>query len=352
MESAVAAEPTAALHMQRSEVCATCHTLYTHALDETGEVIGELPEQVPYEEWLHSAYRTSQSCQTCHMPVVDTPTAITSILGPLRTEVSRHDFRGANFFVLGMLNTYRAELGVVATPLELDAAVTRTRSFLKERAARVTIASLQRRGAQLEAEIVVENLAGHKLPTAYPSRRSWLRVTVSDARGRVLFASGELSPGGAIQGNDNDRDPARFEPHHTTIGSAEDVQIYEAILGDPAGRVTTGLLTATRFLKDNRVLPLGFDKQSAPASVAVHGGAFADPDFAAGEDRVRYVVDVGEARGPLSIEAELWYQPIAFRWAMNLDGYDAFETERFVRYYEAQASRSAARLSGARASAP
>ena len=352
MESAIAAKPTAALHMQRSELCATCHSLYTHAFDKAGRVIGELPEQVPYEEWLHSEYRTSHSCQACHMPVVDAPTAITSIMGPLRTEVSRHDFRGANFFVLGMLSRYRSELGVAASPLELSAAIARTRSFLQERAARVTVAILERQGARLEAEVVVENLAGHKLPTAYPSRRVWLRLSVRDASGRLLFESGQLSPTGAIKGNDNDRDPAQFEPHHNTIRSAEDVQIYEAILGDPAGRVTTGLLTAVRYLKDNRVLPRGFDKRRAPASVAVHGGALADAGFAAGVDRVHYVIDLGEARGPFSVEAELWYQPIAYRWAMNLGSYDAFETRRFVRYYEALAPGSAQQLAADRAITP
>lgn len=352
MESAVAAKPTTALHMQRSEVCATCHTLYTHALDATGKVIGELPEQVPYEEWLHSEYRSTRSCQACHMPVVDAPMPITSVLGPPRAGVSRHDFRGANFFVLSMLNRYRAELGVTAAPLELDVAVTRTRSFLQESAARVTIAQLAREGTRLEAEVVVTNLAGHKLPTAYPSRRAWLRVTVDDGGGRRVFTSGQLSPTGAIEGNDNDRDPARFELHHAEIRSAEDVQIYEAILGDPAGKVTTGLLTAVTYLKDNRVLPRGFDKRTAPAPVAVHGAARDDVDFAAGEDRVRYAIDVGDATGPFTVEAELWYQPIGLRWAANLRGYDAPETRRFVRYYEAMAPGSAARLAGDQAVSP
>lgn len=352
MESALGVKPTTALHIQRSELCATCHSLYTHTLDAAGKVIGELPEQVPYEEWLHSEYRNTRSCQACHMPVVDTPTPITSVLGPPRTEVSRHDFRGANFFVLSMLNRYRAELGVDATPLEFDAAVTRTRSFLQESAARVSIARLAREGNQLEADVVVTNLAGHKLPTAYPSRRAWLRVTVHDGGGRTVFTSGQLSPTGAIQGNDNDRDPARFEPHHAEIRSAEEVQIYEAILGDPAGKVTTGLLTAMTYLKDNRVLPRGFDKRTAPTPVAVHGAALDDADFAAGEDRVRYAIDVGDAPGPFTIEAELWYQPIGLRWAANLRGYDAPETRRFVRYYDAMAPGSATRLARDQAASP
>lgn len=47
MHSASGFKPEKATHVQKSEVCATCHTLYTHALGPDGEVIGELPEQVP-----------------------------------------------------------------------------------------------------------------------------------------------------------------------------------------------------------------------------------------------------------------------------------------------------------------
>ncbi|MBE7452086.1 MAG: hypothetical protein HS111_25355 [Kofleriaceae bacterium] len=352
MSSATGAVPTTSPHVQRSELCATCHSLYTHALGAGGEVIGELPEQVPYEEWLHSAYRDTRSCQSCHMPEVGVPTPITSVLGPPRSRVSRHDFRGANFFMLAVLNRYRSELGVVATPLELDAAVTRTREFLQAHAARVTVATIDRDGARLVAEVVVENLAGHKLPTAYPSRRVWLRVTVTDGAGRVVFASGGLAATGAIDGNDNDLDPSRFEPHHAEITSPEQVQIYEAILGGPDGAVTTGLLTAVTYLKDNRLLPAGFDKPTAPPEVAVQGAALADPDFGAGADRVRYAIGIGDATGPFTFEVELWYQPIGYRWADNLRAYDAFETRRFVTYYDAMAVESALRLVSARATVP
>src|SRR5207245_5313049 len=110
---------------------------------------------------------------------------------------------------------------------------------------------------RLRADIVVENLSGHKLPTAYPSRRAWLHVVVRDGNGRVVFESGALNADGSVKGNDNDADPSKAEPHYTEIRSADEVQIYESILGDSQGRVTTGLLTAVRYLKDNRVLPRG-----------------------------------------------------------------------------------------------
>jgi hypothetical protein len=34
------------------------------------------------------------------------------------------------------------------------------------------------------------------------------------------------------------------------------------------------------------------------------------------------------------VQDELWYQPIAYRWAQNLGPYDTKETNRFVTYYD------------------
>jgi hypothetical protein len=344
MHSATGLRPTMATHIQRSEVCATCHTLYTHALNAAGEATSEFPEQMPYQEWLHSEFRDTQSCQSCHMPVVSQPTAITSVLGEPRENVSRHDFRGANFLMLGVLNRFRADLGVVARPAELDAAIARTKAFLQSSTATVSIEREQTVQGRLAVDVVVRNLAGHKLPTAYPSRRVWLRVTVHDGQGRPVFSSGELAPTGAIAGNDNDRDAARFEPHYREIRSGDEVQIYEAIMGTATGQVTTGLLSAVVYLKDSRLPPRGFNKGTAADDVAVRGDALADPDFVGGEDRVRYSIDLAGARGPFTIEAQLWYQSIAYRWAENLRTYSAAEPQRFVSYYEQVAPESALML--------
>ena len=347
MRSATGLQPTAATHLQQSEVCATCHTLYTHALNAAGEATSEFPEQMPYQEWLHSEFRESQSCQSCHMPVVTEPTPIASVVGQRRDAVSRHDFRGANFLMLGILNRFRLELGVVARPAELDAAISRTKAFLQSSSASVAVERARIVGGRLEAEVVVRNLAGHKLPTAYPSRRVWLRVTVLDGEGRRLFSSGDVEPTGAIAGNDNDRDAARYEPHYREVRSGDEVQIYEAIMGTTTGQVTTGLLSAVTYLKDNRLPPRGFDKRTAPGDVAVRGDALADPDFGAGEDRVRYSIDTAGARGPFMVDVQLWYQSIAYRWARNLDGYKGAEPQRFTAYYDQVAPESALMLTRA-----
>jgi hypothetical protein len=155
-----------------------------------------------------------------------------------------------------------------------------------------------------------------------------------------VFESGAFEPTGAIRGNDNDADATRFEPHYTEITSPDQVQIYETVMAGPTGALTTGLLTAVRYVKDNRLLPRGFDKRTADKDVAVHGDALQDADFTGGADRIRYSVAVGDAQGPFQVDAELWYQPIAHRWAANLKPYDAFEPRRFTGYYDSMSSSS------------
>jgi hypothetical protein len=342
--------PTESKHIQQSELCATCHTLYTKALGPGGKVIGELPEQVPYQEWLHSEYREKQSCQSCHMPLVEEKVPIAKVLGKPREGFSRHDFIGANFFMQRMLNRYRNELSVAALPQELAAAAERTVEHLQSKSASIRIERIEARAGRLNFEVFVENLAGHKLPTAYPSRRVWLHVTVRD-QNKVIFESGALRADARIQGNDNDADPARYEPHYNEITGSDQVQIYEAIMVDASNSVTTGLLSAVRYAKDNRLLPHGFDKHSADQDIAVVGEAADDKDFTDAGDRIRYSLSLDPHSGPLEVEAELWYQPISYRWANNLKRYDAPEPRRFTSYFDSMAPGASVLLARSRAAA-
>ena len=330
--------------IRSSELCATCHTLLTKALDAEGKEIGELPEQVPYQEWLHSSYKDVKTCQDCHMPKLQQDVPITSVLGDPRPGFSQHTFVGGNFFMQRLLNRFRNDLAIMIPPEDLNSAAIRTIAHLQSEAAMIRISELSVRDGRLQAEISIENLGGHKLPTAYPSRRAWLHVTVRDGRGEIVFESGALRRDGSIVGNDNDADATRFEPHYMEITQPGQVEIYEAILADREDKVTTGLLTGVRFIKDNRLLPHGFDKRTAHKDVAVHGEAEADPDFTGGGDTVRYSVQLNGGEAPFELEAELWYQPIAYRWAMNLKPYNAPEPKRFVGYYQEMASGSAVLL--------
>jgi hypothetical protein len=125
------------------------------------------------------------------------------------------------------------------------------------------------------------------------------------------------------------------------------VQIYEPILKDSAGQVTTGLLSAVGYMKDNRLLPTGFKKETAKPDIAVVGDAADDPNFTDAGSVVRYSISTGGAQGPFHVEAELWYQSIGFRWAHNLASYKAAEPQRFVGYYESMSSATAVLLTRA-----
>ncbi|TCK71664.1 hypothetical protein [Acidipila rosea] len=362
-------DPMQGDHIRDAGLCGSCHTLYTKARGPNGKTVGVLPEQMPFLEWQHSDYSAGntsnpagapvsvsnvittsnasqqkprpQTCQECHMPEVTSPTPVTALYGQPREGVHRHVFVGGNFLMQAMLQEHRQALAVEAQPDQLQAAVQRTTKFLQTQSARVEINGIAPTAQGLAFEVHAQNLTGHKFPTAYPSRRVWLHVTVRDRDNRIVFESGHLNPDGSIVGNANDVDPLRYEPHFTEITQPDQVEIYEPILKDLEGHVTTGLLSAVGYLKDNRLLPAGFDKATAVHDIRVAGRAAADPNFNGDGSTVRYSVSTHHATGPFHIAVELIYQPIGFRWAHNLAPYRAPEPERMVRYYEQAAHDSA-----------
>jgi hypothetical protein len=273
------------------------------------------------------------------MPAAPGPVRISSVLGDARDQLARHTFVGGNAFMLRLFNRYRTELGIEATPAELEATARATVRQLQQDTATLTVSPPQLSAGTLSFDIDVRNLTGHKFPTGYPSRRTWLHVTVRDAGDQAVFESGAIDGTGAIAGNDSDTKALTYEPHYERVTRPDQVQIYEPILGDPGGVPTTGLLTATQYLKDNRLLPRGFDKATADPLIGVYGAAARDDDFTSAGDRVRYVVAVPGA-GSYAVEVELLYQTIGYRWAHNLEAYDAPEPKQFVSYYKATSAGS------------
>ena len=129
-------------HIRQSALCATCHTLITTAYGPNGEVIGSLPEQMNYQEWLHSDFaREEQSCQSCHMPAARGPVRAASVLGDARETLARHAFVGGNAYMLRLFNRYRHELGVKALPHELEATATATIRQLQQATATLSVSA-------------------------------------------------------------------------------------------------------------------------------------------------------------------------------------------------------------------
>ena len=329
--------------VQTAELCGACHDLYTESFDTTtGELRpDEFPEQMPYSEWQHSAYQGTKTCQTCHMPVAPSPTPVASLGNPApspRAAVTQHIFVGGNVYLPRALQQFGAELDVTSSVKQFQNTINLTRQQLHKDTATLKLENVYVLDGILSLDAVVNNKAGHKLPSAYPSRRAWLHITVRNANQQIIFESGAYNQDGSIVGNDNDANALRYEPHYDVITQSDQVQIYEAIMGDTTGKPTTVLLLAATYLKDNRLLPDGFDKTTAPPQVAVHGEAATDMNFVDGGDRVTYQIPVSQG-GPFTVEAELLYQTLGFRWADNLREYEDPETApeivSFLNYYEA-----------------
>jgi hypothetical protein len=83
-----------------------------------------------------------------------------------------------------MLKTFGQELGLTASSAQLEAAQAGTLQILQSETATIAVENLIDGGTTVSADVRIEVLAGHKFPTAYPSRRAWIHLTVTDAAGR------------------------------------------------------------------------------------------------------------------------------------------------------------------------
>lgn len=340
MQSQVRFNPVFGAHMSTSEVCASCHDLETSSGTHQGDAAATFfPEQMVFSEWRNSSYAqegdNQQTCQACHMPVVPGEAMLSNQGGGVPREgVSRHTFLGANTVMQSMLMNYRDELGITVPAARFEESIERNRAFL-EAAADVQIAESVIRNGVLETRLVINNRTGHKLPSGFPSRRAHVHFVVKDESGSVVFESGALNRDGSIVGLIADSDSTQYELHYDTIDSPEQVQVYEAIMGDSSDRVTHTLMQAERYLKDNRLLPTGFDKASAPGNIATAGQASADSNFQAGGDEITYRVSL-PATGTYTIVAELIYQPLAFGHIQDLfEDVDLPAVDQFKTLFDA-----------------
>ncbi len=339
--------PIYGAHMSDSSVCGTCHDLKTPTVDSNGEVIpavleDRFPEQQTYSEWRNSDYRTGgakdATCQSCHMPKNNTTVALASSGTDIRrSDFSEHTFLGANTVMLDMFKNFRNELGIQVEGF--DQAILRNREFLKT-SADLTINGTRNEGDSIIATIQVKNNTGHKLPSGYPSRRVFVHFIVTDENGAVVFESGKMNPDGSIVGADGDINYKEYEPHYNSIVREDQVLIFESIMGDTRGQVTHSLIEAARHLKDNRLTPVGFDKNVVSSDVAVTGEALLDNNFNAGLDIFEYKVPVTES-GTYFIYADLVYQPLAYGHLEYLfKDTDVPEVDQFKTIYDATTLRS------------
>ena len=262
------------------------------------------------------------SCQACHMPTVDedgvvieTRIARSPPGGDFniaeRKPFGRHVFLGANTVMPRLIRDQRAILNPQGSDEALERTAAQNEARLQRDTASVHLQDVEHAAGRLSFAVEVSSSVGHKFPTGYPARRAWLMVEVFDADGKLLFRSGGHSERGRLVDGlgdvlDVEKTGGGWEPHREVITRDDQVQIYESVMAGLDGRRNILLTRATAYLKDNRILPMGFREDHHNYDVVRPVGVGEDADFAAGGDLTRYELDLGGAHAA-RVEASLIY---------------------------------------------
>ncbi len=373
MKNATGITPGFGAHIKTSALCGSCHTVILPVFDQNGRQVKdqngkpkEFHEQMTYPEWQNSVYQderepinhaSARTCQDCHMqrqflgqPLVfrsanieDTNYPFTDYRLPdkeitvrVRDQYSRHTLLGINQFGLMLFEQFPDILGIRTADYMYGEAVpgllTAQASgydLARRETATIEVASLAKSDKALEATVSVQNLAGHGFPSGVGFRRAWLTFEVLDEDGKVIWASGRTNIAGAIvKGLSEDVLPTEFfydetkrkqvfQPHYEVITDEGQVQIYEEVIADPQGKITTSFVGLDQVLKNNRLLPKGwridgpFGEFTRPHGDAEHDPEYINKSGASGADRIVYRVPLDErTRGAVSVRVTLNYQAI------------------------------------------
>jgi len=344
-------------HILDSGLCGTCHTLETNALAPDGKATGgRLLEQSPFLEWRASSFAKgsgAKSCADCHLPTTDEDgrrieTGIARNPGgrdfpPVRprSPVGRHLLVGGNTLVPALLRDNADRLSPDAPAEAFDETLRAAREGLRSRTAQLEIGWAAREGAYLRIPVTVTNLTGHKLPTGHPMRRMWLRFVARDGSGRTVLAVGRFDERGRILGADGKPLAAEIAggPEHThrdVVRSPDEVPVWQAVMRDSNGRPTRLLMRGAGFGRDDRLLPRGFQVDTADGRAVAPVGVAGDENFTGGSDVVTFLVPFtggdGPAAGRISVVATLVYQTAGARYLAEVLEYETPEVRELSGY--------------------
>jgi len=344
MNSFVGFDPVYSEHINSSGICASCHTLFTKSVDLEGDFTGEsFAEQATYHEWINSDFdddgESPQSCQSCHMPRLFEGIVISAnylFLDP-RSPYGLHDLIGANVPMIQLMQQNKEALDIDAADEHFEETIEKILEMLQEKSLDLDLKLAGVENDTLSFDVDLKNKAGHKFPSGYPSRRLYVEFVLWSEFGEKIFHSGQMND--AYQLVDYD---AAYEPHYDEITDESEVQVYEYVLGDVSGEVTTVLERAYVGLKDNRIPPQGFTKSHAVYDTTrILGNAEADQNFnidAAGEgsgtDRLTYRIALDGYRGDVFVVANVYYQAVPPRWLEEMFAYESDEINDFKQMFE------------------
>jgi hypothetical protein len=344
MQDLVGLLPVESQHINDAGICAGCHTLLTNSVDLDGNFTGQtFVEQATYHEWLNSSYDDGQAnattCQGCHMRRIDDEVIISANYSELfpRTPIGLHELVGGNSFMLKILKQNAATLGVAATDEVMDSTIARSDRMLQTQTLNLDLTFATFNNDTGYFEVRLENLAGHKFPSGYPSRRAFVEFLVIQQNGDTLFKSGLLQPDYTIEGQNAD-----YEPHYNVIKSESEAQIYEMVMADVNNDVTTILERGYQLKKDNRLTPLGFTtSHMVYDTTQIVGTALSDADFnfdgfeGSGTDAVHYHVPLNGYNGTIKVITRVKYQSVPPRYLTEMFSISTPEIDEFEAMYNA-----------------
>jgi hypothetical protein len=338
--------PTYSDHVSQGRFCSPCHTLITNTVDLEGNQTGNsFVEQATFHEWLNSSYPAQgTTCQTCHMPQIEDPIKIangyTALQG--RSPFNLHTFAGANSFMVDLIKRNKTALGVDASDANFDSTLAVITRNLRFNTLKAELSEPEFDNDSVSFELLLTNKSGHKFPSGYPSRRAFVEFKITNENGESIFTSGSFGADGEIINYGG-----VVEPHHDIIRSENQVQIYEMNMGDVNGNFTTLLERGDRYLKDNRLPPLGFTNQhSTYDTVRIVGDAENDLDFnrsgptqGTGKDIVHYKIGLNGYTGSIKVTAKVYYQTVPPEWLSEMRMVDAPEIASFLNMFDASDNR-------------
>jgi len=321
-------------------LCASCHSLLTETHDLEGNNLGtKFVEQATYQEWQNSFYEEEESCQHCHIPQLEEEIVISSGYSFLegRAPFGQHDMVGANTLMLGLMQENKEALEIEASDEDYAETIQKTFDMLQGKSLDLTLEYQTETTDSLFFALELENKAGHKFPSGYPSRRVTVEFVLTSEMGDTLFQSGVHEPDYEVKGRDDD-----FENHYDIINSEEQVQIYEFVIGDVNGDVTTVLERGAIALKDNRLAPLGFTTtHEVYDTTRIVGQADFDANFnknngteGTGKDSLFYHIPLNGYFGAVNVSAKVWYQSLPPAWMDEMFAESTPEIETFRTMFD------------------
>ena len=317
MQLYVGLTPYYGSHLGEARACSPCHTLISNSSDLNGNPTGTtFVEQATFQEYQNSIYPSQLiTCQSCHMPVVEDPVKIANgyLALPGRAPYNQHVFVGGNSFMVNLIKNNKSGLGINAQDKNFDSTLAAITRILRTQTVDVITHHDSTSMDTVYFSVKILNKAGHKFPSGYPSRRAFLRFIVLKQNGDTLFVSGNVNAADEII-----HVATPFEQHHDIIKNSSQTQIYEMIMGDLNGNVTSVLARGYSHLKDNRIPPQGYSSQFVSHDTTeIVGVDSSDIDFnlnngveGTGYDIVHYHVPFGSYSGNVNVTSSVYYQSI------------------------------------------